>query len=442
MRGRSHRRSSLTAPGLAVFVAVALGASATGCSSPSGSLQAGPTKAPAAAVSTQDAPPAEIGSPQRLRDEITIVEEVLPRLPSRGAGLYLLAHHYARLGDTSKALALLKECVALDEGFDPTDAPAFAALKSNAEFRELTDKVRRRYPPVHHAKRAFTLPDKDLFPEGLVADREKRFFLMGSMHRHKIVKTALDGKASDFVKEGAVSLGPVGGVHVDADHSVWCATDPDAKSPSEILHFDAQGKLLERYAAPGPGPHDLNDLVLRDTREIYVTDSAANRVFFFDRSAKTFATVNVTAGPEGRTVIYPNGITLTDDGNVLYIADVLGVMRVDLRTHEVREVRPDVHDTLAGPDGMYWYKGSLIGVQTGIGARQVVRWMLSEDGTQITSSEVLERGTEFVKDPTTGAIFEGKFYFMANTGIDNLDDDKIVDVSKLEPLRIAVVALK
>src|SRR5262249_16931210 len=124
------------------------------------------------------------------------------------------------------------------------------------------------------------------------------------------------------------------------------------------------------------------------------------------------------------------------------IADVLGVMRVDLRTQDVREVKPDARDTLAGADGFYWYKGSLIGVQYGTGARRLMRWQLSPDGTQVTSSEVLERGTEFVKDPTTGAIFEGKFYFMAKTGIDNLDDDKIVDEKKLEPLRIAVVALK
>jgi len=427
----------------AAFVAaIAVSVGALGCSSPSGSSQPSPEKATAAQESAPDVPPAPVGAPRRLRDEIKIVENVLPRLPSRGPGLYLLAHHYARLGDTNKSLALLKECVALDEGFDPTDARAFESLKSNAEFRALTEEVRRRYPPVHHAKLAFTLPDKDLFPEGLAIDAAKRLFYMGSMHRHKIMQIALSGKVSDFVREGVYSVGPVGGVHVDADHSIWCATDPDAKNPSELLHFDAQGKLLERYAAPGPGPHDLNDHVLRGQSEIYVTDTYGNRVFVFDRKSKTFATVKVTAGQEGRTVIYPNGITLSDDGNVLYIADVLGAMRVDLRTQEVREVKPDAHDTLAGADGFYWYQGSLIGVQYGTGARRLMRWKLAEDGVQVTSSEVLERGTEFVKDPTTGAIFDGKFYFMANTGIDNLDDDRIVDPAKLEPLHVAVVELK
>jgi hypothetical protein len=33
----------------------------------------------------------------------------------RGAALFLLARRYAHLGELQKALALLKECIALDE---------------------------------------------------------------------------------------------------------------------------------------------------------------------------------------------------------------------------------------------------------------------------------------------------------------------------------------
>ena len=71
-----------------------------------------------------------------------------------------------------------------------------------------------------------------------------------------------------------------------------------------------------------------------------------------------------------------------------------------------------------------------------------MRWSLAKDRPAVTVSEVLEPGTELVNDPTTGALFQGYFYFMANTGIDNLEHDKIVDVRKLEPVHIAVVALK
>jgi DNA-binding beta-propeller fold protein YncE len=231
---------------------------------------------------------------------------------------------------------------------------------------------------------------------------------------------------------------PVGGVHVDpANHEVWAASDPGEKNRSELLHFDASGKLLERFPAPGPGPHDFNDLALRNSQEIYTTDTEANVVFRFDRKSHNFAALKFP-----RAIFYPNGITVSGDGNLLYAADMIGVIVVDLRTNTAQEVIPDAHDTLSGIDGLYWYKGDLVGIQYGTAAFRVMRWHLAKDGRTVASNEVLERGTDLVKDPTTGAIFEDKFYFMANTGIDNLEDDKIVDESKLEPVQIAVVALR
>ena len=374
---------------------------------------------------------------QRLRDEIKAAEEILPRLVDRAAALYLLANHYARLGEYAKALSLLKQCVALNEEFDPARVKAFAPLRSDSEFRDLVERARRQNPPVHRARVGFTVAQTDLFPEGLAADAPKRVFYMGSEYHNKIVTISEAGEVTDFVKEGTFDLMPVGGVHVDPmDHSVWCATDPGVKNRSEIVHFDAQGKLLERYTPTTPGPHALNDLVLGGSNEIYVTDTEGNRVFRFDRESHRFTELNL-----GRPVFGPNGITVSDDGHVLYVGDDLGVIRMDLRTNQVQDVKPAARDTMAGIDGLYWYKGSLVGVEYGTGAYRVVRWKLSADGGEVSSSETLERGTEMVRNPTTGAILDGKFYFMANTGIANLENGKI-DPKKLESLQIVVVTLR
>jgi hypothetical protein len=390
-----------------------------------------------AALQQASAPVLAADNVQRLRDEIKAAEEILPRLVDRAAALYLLAHHYARLGELAKALSLLKQCVALNEEFDPARVKAFAPLLSDPEFRDLVERARRKNPPVHRARVAFTVAQSDLFPEGLAADAPKRVFYMGSEYHNKIVTISETGEVTDFVKEGTFDLMPIGGVHVDPmDHSVWCATDPGAKNRSEIVHFDTQGKLLERYTPMAPGPHALNDLVLRGTNEIYVTDTEGNRVFRFDRESHRFAELNL-----GRPVFGPNGITVSDDGDVLYVGDDLGVIRMDLRTNQVQDVKPAARDTMAGIDGLYWYKGSLVGVEYGTGAYRVVRWKLSADGGEVRSSETLERGTEMVRNPTTGAIMDGKFYFMANTGIANLENGKI-DPKKLEPLHIAVVTLR
>jgi hypothetical protein len=333
---------------------------------------------------------------------------------------------------------LLKQCAALGEGFDPAADSAFQSLRSDPAFQNLVDRVRQQNPPVHRAHLAFTVAQRDIFPEGLAADASKRMFYMGSEYHNKIVRISEAGEVTDFVKEGVYDLMPVGGVHVDpADRSVWCATDPGKKNRSEIVHFDAQGKLLERYVPSTPGPHVLNDLVLKGRNEIYVTDTEGNRVFRFDRESRRFAEVDL-----GRPLFGPNGITISDDGNVLYVGDNLGMIRLDLRTNKVQDVKPAGNDTMAGVDGLYWYDHGLVGVQYGTGAYRVMRWKLSTDGREVRSAQTLEQGTEMVRNPTTGAILDGKFYFMANTGMENLHDGKIVNPAKLEPLQIAVLPLK
>jgi sugar lactone lactonase YvrE len=48
-----------------------------------------------------------------------------------------------------------------------------------------------------------------------------------------------------------------------------------------------------------------------------------------------------------RPVLYPNGITLAADNRLLYVADILGVVRVDLQTHESVDVDPGPRDKLS-----------------------------------------------------------------------------------------------
>jgi hypothetical protein len=150
----------------------------------------------------QTSAPTLVSRSRRLRDEIKAVEEMLPRLVDRGAALFLLAHDYARLGEQAKALDLLKQCVALDKGFDPRGDRAFSSLRIDPEFRNLAERVRRRHPPVGRAHVAFTVAQNDLFPEGLGVDSAKRVFYMGSEYHSKIVQISEAGEVTDFVKEG------------------------------------------------------------------------------------------------------------------------------------------------------------------------------------------------------------------------------------------------
>ncbi|HZD95989.1 MAG TPA: hypothetical protein VE133_17135, partial [Candidatus Sulfotelmatobacter sp.] len=104
------------------------------------------------------------------------------------------------------------------------------------------------------------------------------------------------------------------------------------------------------------------------------------------------------------------------------------------------EVHPGNSNTLSGIDGLYWYRGSLIGIQ-GLGMNRVARFQLDPAGVKVIKTTVLEYRSDFVESPTTGAIDGSNFYFMANTQIDHWRDEKIVDPDKLAPVRVAVVGL-
>jgi sugar lactone lactonase YvrE len=137
----------------------------------------------------------------------------------------------------------------------------------------------------------------------------------------------------------------------------------------------------------------------------------------------------------------PNGIALSDDGRVLYIADLFGVIAVDRRNGTAQDVDPGRGNTRAGIDGLYWYRDGFVAVQYGAEVRRVTRVHMSKDRLRVVARETLEQRTPLVSFPTTGAIVGDRFYYIANTGIGNLDDDRIVDPTKLEPVHIAVVRL-
>src|SRR4030095_2186926 len=213
--------------------------------------------------------------------EIQAVEKSLPKIADHGAALFFLAKRYAQIGDLDKGLALLKECIALDQGFDPSEAPQFEALRSDPEFQALVERVHQRYAPVDRARVAFTISETDLFPEGLALDVDRNVFYMGSA-KQKIVRITEAGKVSEFVEPGAYRFQGLNGNKVDSkDQGLWVASADE--NSSELLHFDPRGKLLEHFPPPGGGRHALNDLVLHGPREIYVTDTLAHQVYCFDR---------------------------------------------------------------------------------------------------------------------------------------------------------------
>ena len=380
--------------------------------------------------------PAEPADAREIRGQIVAVEKLQQTLPDRGAAFYFLATAREHLRETREALALLKKCLALQEGFDPSGEPAFLELKEMKEFTTLIESVHRDFPATMQAREAFRTTQKDLVPEGLAYDAQRNVFYLSSLNRRKIVEIGRDGNISDFVPEDRFGLLPVLGIRLGPnDNTVWAASFADS-GQTELLHFDATGKLLGRFKPDGAGKHGFNDLVIRKNGEVITTDSLAGAVFRFDPVAHRFKALSLH-----RPLFYPNGIALSADDRTLYVADILGVVNVDLANGQSKDVDPGPRSTLAGIDGLYWHNGSLIAVQSGIGSPRVAAFQLSRDGLRVTRTTVLENRSNFCILPTTGAIRESDFFFIANSQIDNLNNDKVMDVTRLEAVRVGVLRL-
>src|SRR2546421_1639141 len=309
---------------------------------------------------------AEPADAAEVREQIAIIEKLQRVVPDRGAVLYFLSIAKQHLGETREALSLLKECLALREGFDPSGDQAFLGLKGTKEFDELAEKVHRDFPPVAAARLAFVTEEKDLIPEGLAYNEKQNSYYMSSLNLKKIVKIDSEGRVSDFVPGDRYGLLPVVGIRLDpADGTVWADAFEDA-GRTELLHFDSAGKLLGRYSPKDSAKHGFNDLVLRKNGEVITTDSLNNQVFRFDSALHPFTPLTAH-----RTLFYPNGIALADDDQTVYVADAVGMVKIDLRSGESRDVDPGPRNTLAGADGLYWHKGNLIAVQNGIGSPRV-----------------------------------------------------------------------
>jgi SMP-30/gluconolaconase/LRE-like protein len=378
--------------------------------------------------------PAEPVDAPEIRAQMAVAENLLGKTPDRGAILYFLAVSNASLREILPAIEDLQKCVALKEGFDPTGDTAFAAIKTSSDFRHIVEQVHKDFPPVNESRVAFTSTEKDIFPEGLAYDAGSDTLYMSSMYHPKILKIGHDGKIDDFVPAERDHLLPVFGIRMSpSDGTIWSASANEASGKSELLHFDRGGALLGRYPSSENEKHIFNDLVVLREGSVFLTDSLANVVYRFSAKQHTFTAVRVA-----RPLLAPNGIALTDDERVLYVADQLGVLQIDLKTGASAEVDPGPRNTVAGIDGLYWHKGRLVAVQNGIGTPRVVEFHLAADGLHVVKTTVFANS---LTTPTTGALRGDDFYFIVNSQGDNLNGSHIMDLTRLQPVRIAVVHL-
>ena len=353
--------------------------------------------------------------------------------PSHPGVVYAMARAFALTGASDSAVAWLDRLGRMGDTRDPNADSAFRSIRARRGFFDARNRLLANRLPILDGKVAFEIADPDFLPEGITYDSTHGRFLLGSLV-HRAVAAFTPNGASTTVVPHAPDMLRLVGVHVDAPRNrLWFAswepdstarTDSTAERPSVTRLFLADlgsGRVVKSWVPDGGRPgHLLNDFVVTEDGTLFITDTDEGSIF---RLASPQDTLERFLQPDPVRFSAANGITSAPGGRVLYVAFLQGIARVDVESKSIALVpAPDTVST-ASIDGLYWYRGSLMGVQGIPSLERVVRYSLSADGRRITAGAVLERGHPVVVQPTTGTLVDSLFYYIANSQYGRLDNN-------------------
>jgi sugar lactone lactonase YvrE len=354
------------------------------------------------------------------------------REPENRVAWFFLALRCTRANDAACAVDAFERLDALGWDIRP-DSDLFASLRGDARFARVAARIRARAPQPVMGSVAFTLPP--VVTEGIAYDPAGDAFFVGDLPRRAVLRVTRDGRAHDFVSPEAGGLLAPLGLKVDSrSRLLWVAANDEARGHGGVFAFDAETGAPRRFAAsPKDGAkHVLNDLAIDARGDVFVTDSEGGGVYVLATSATELAPF-----VSREVAAQPNGIALSDDGSLLFVADRTEVLAVDRKTMRVSRLAHDPRVTLGAIDGLSCAGRALFAVQGDFGVPRVSRFDLDESFSTVERATVLVAGDPRVTTPTTGALANDGFYVIANSQIDKVDDDnRVARGAKLDPLVI------
>jgi sugar lactone lactonase YvrE len=333
-----------------------------------------------------------------------------------------VAASYARSGETALALQWFERLATEQSDLVP-DARKFPELSTSTEFQRIVAMAKARAVPYQSpAAEAFRVVEADFGPEGIAYDPQDRAFFLGSVRHRKIVRVIPGRAPEDFVANPRQPMDAVLGLHVDAAQRVlWAASHADEDQEGytaadqgrcALLAIDLSSRAVRSYPVPRDGAHLLNDVAVDAHGTAFVTDSDAGQVW---RLSATDAALRPLT-PAG-SFIYPNGIALDEGAQTLFVADTVGVWRVDPNTGAMRLLAAPRGIAIGSFDGLCALDGRLVGIQP-IGVGRVVTLTLNAAHDAVTERHVIVPAHPAYYRPTTAAVADGALYLIADIGSD------------------------
>lgn len=340
--------------------------------------------------------------------------------PNHPRLMYNLAIAFALNGNKSEAISWLRRTAEMGLVLPAKDDHDFDSLKSMAEFQSVLQKFEENQTPKISSLQAFTVHEKGLVPESVAYDPANKTFYLSSVYKRKILRIDAKGAVSLFADERS-GLWSVMGMKIDsARRLLWVCTTAhpqmsnyrkEENGSSALFKYDLRtGKLLAKYfPSDKTKPHWLGDLAINSRGDVFTTDSISPAVYVLRQGQEQLETLF-----EGAPFVSPQGLDFTTEQTKLFVSDYSkGIFVIDLKTRQITELVSDF--TLLGIDGLYFYRGSLIGVQNGVNPQRLIRLSVRKDLSRIDGYQIIEANNPVFDEPTLGVLVKDSFYFVANS---------------------------
>ncbi|HAF31319.1 MAG TPA: hypothetical protein DCG75_19955 [Bacteroidales bacterium] len=285
----------------------------------------------------------------------------------------------------------------------------------------------------------YKIAEKDLIPEGIAYSKVTNSFYLSSIYKKKIVKIdAGTGKFKDFTEPDQLGLQILGMMVDDTRKHLWACGNisVNEKRISAIFKLDlSTGELIKKYELIDSVYNMFNDLVIDKEGNIFFTNSSFQTIYKIDHQNDS-----ITLFYDDEEIKYPNGISISPDNNYLYIASSSnGIKVLDIDSKKIVN-RVNLNFNSKGIDGLKYYKNSIIGVQNYVAVssdRNISRYFLNEEGTEIISTEIIDKDNPYFDIPTTCVIVNKSLYCVANSQLLNISDNyEIKDENALQDVII------
>jgi sugar lactone lactonase YvrE len=305
-----------------------------------------------------------------------------------------------------------------------TTSDQFAPLRNTASFPEIVSGMKENRSPISLASTEFQLHEAALLAEDVDYDPHGKRFFLTSVREKKIIAADATGVIHDFAK--SPDDWPMLAIKIDSARGALWATEVALKGfvfateadwgRSAVLRYDLKtAKLLKRIEGPRGGA--LGDMALNANGDAIVSDGEGGGIY------RVLANGDQLERLDAGDFLSPQTPAMHPDGKHVFVPDYLrGIGLLDIGTKHVRWLSPEGRFAIDGIDGLYFDRGKLIAVQNGSSPERVVAFTLDATLSRITAETVIERATETLGDPTHGVVVDQKFYYIANSGWDVIDE--------------------